>query len=185
MIHKAMRLNFLLMRGLGSLVMFLVLSSCSEKDDLQSREAWLESGIGIHLTLEGGEGSPISVNQDFLRDFRVTDLGGVLPTKLSQRNGQVYLDIEAWAYPKKDIRLHDGDTITSNLRIYKGKSCINVTCYYEWTNLAERSGKEELMYGGTGFILVRLSYNGKNYELKENGGILLPLIWSQGKLQVK
>lgn len=169
---------------LCSFALLLGLLSCSKREDFQPRHTPYKSLVDIHLFFEEEPGSPISVNQDFLKDFQVIDLGGTLTPEVRQYNGQGYIEIDAWAYPKEDIGLHDGDTITSNLRIYKGKSRINVTCYYQWTNLAERSGRGGLMYGGAGFTLVKMSYNGKSYE-ERGGGLILPLIWSQGKLQVK
>lgn len=168
---------------LCSFALLLGLLSCSKREDFQPRHTPYKSLVDIHLFFEEEQGNPISVNQDFLKDFQTIDPGGTLTPTLRQYNGQGYIEIDAWAYPK-NIRLHDGDTISSNLRIFKGKSRIDITCYYLWTNLAERRGRDEIMYGGAGFTLVKISHNGKSYELGD-GSLILPLVWSQGKLQVK
>lgn len=165
-------------RILGSLVLLLVLLSCSKREELFLFTA--SNNInGIILHVEGEQGSLIELDQDFLKDFRASTYGKPIDPELRRPYGKEGIRLGVWPYIKKWLNLKDGDIFTSPLRLSKGRSHIDLTCHY----LFRTTGIPE-MVGGNDITLIKVSYQGKSYE-RRDGGLILPLVWSQGKLQVK
>lgn len=165
-------------RILGSLVLLLVLLSCSKREEVILISA-SNNRNGIVLYVEGEQGSSIGLGQDFLKDFRASTYGKPIDPELGRSGGQEVIRLDVWPYAKKWLDLKNGDTIISPLRLSKGRSHIDLTCHYLYSSM-EKPG----MLGGNGITLIKVSYQGKIYE-RRDGGLALPLIWSQGKLQVK
>lgn len=170
-----MKMDFRILRkSLGSLVLLLVLLSCSKREELISLSASRNSN-DVTLYVEGEQGRSIELNQDFLKDFRATSYNEPIKPVL-HKDG---IGLNVWPYVKKMPKLKNGDIILSHLRLSKGRSHVDLVCHYLYSS----RGIPEL-YGGTGITLIKVSYQDKSYE-RLDGELILPLVWSQGKLQVK
>lgn len=166
-------------KSLCSLAFLLGLFSCSKREEVYRISASSPS-VGMYLHLEGEQGSSIEPNQNFLKDFRASTYGNPIDPELGRFGGQEVIRLAVWPYAKKWLDLKNGDTIISPLRLSKGRSHIDLICHYLYSSM-EKPG----MLGGNGITLVKVTYQGKSYERHEDDGLILPLIWSQDKLQVK
>lgn len=183
MIQKDMIVNLCLRKSFVSLALFVVLLSCSKKDELVPVSG-SNNNNGIILHVEGEQGSSIELDQDFLKDFRASTYGKPIAPAILHFSGKKWIGMDVWPYTKKELYFKEGDNIfTSPLRLSKGGSHLDLVCYYLWSS--KKQDGEEIMYGGNGITLVKVIHQGKSYERHEEDGLILPLIWSHGRLQVK